>query len=165
VRVVVVPEVAHLSVDHYDVVETHYDVLHGGFDDAIATVLDELFIEIVNTIHAIVVFRGCKFHHVKTTSTQRAGMHGPVTVSRGNDWTPHNRDIASGVVLISIATEVKGVVTITISVATKSAITITVNINSTTKERFTNGRLLVPIGGLGGGRRMWCNMPSGRGVR
>ncbi len=164
VRVVVVPEVAHLLVDHYDVVETHDDVLHGGFDNAIATVLDELFIEIINTIHAVVVFYGCKFHHVKTTSTQCAGMHSPVTVSRGNDCPPPNRGIVSGVVLISIATEVEGVVTITISVATKSAIIITVDVNSTTKERFTNGRLAVPIGGLGGGRRMWCNTSSGRGV-
>ena len=165
VHVGVVPEVAHLLVDHYDVIETHDNVLHGGFDDAVATVLDELFVEIVHSIHAIVVLRGCQFHHVKTSSTQRAGMHGPITVSRGNDWPSHNGDIATGVVVISIATEVEIVVTVTIFVAAKTAITVTVDINSTTKERFTNGRCSVPIGGLGGGRRMWCNMPSGRGAR
>ena len=88
VRIVVVPEVAHLAVDHYDVVETHNDVLHGGFDDAVATVLDERLIEIVHPIHAVVILHGCQFHHVKMTSTQSAGMHGPVTVAGGNDAPP-----------------------------------------------------------------------------
>ncbi len=96
-RVVVVPEVAHLAVDHYDVIETHDDVLHGGFNDAVATVLDELLIEIIHPIHTIVILHGSQFHHVKTTSTQRAGMHGPVTVAGGNDGLPHNGDIAIGV--------------------------------------------------------------------
>ena len=72
VRVGVVPEVVHLVVYHYFVVETHDNVLHGGFDDAVAAILDELFIEIGNSIHAVMVLCGCQFHHVKTTSAERA---------------------------------------------------------------------------------------------
>jgi len=78
-------------------------------------------------------------------------MHGPVTVSGGNDGPPHDGDIAIGVVVISIATEVEVGVTVTIVVATETAITVTVDIDSTMKERFVNGWLSVPIGGLGGG--------------
>ena len=110
--VVVVPEVPHFAVYHDDVVETHRNVLHGGFDDAVATVLDEKFSEDVNPIHAGVVSLGCKFHHVKTTSTQRAGMHGPVAVSRGHNWRSHNRNISSGVGVVAIETEAEGVVTV-----------------------------------------------------
>jgi hypothetical protein len=54
-------------------------------------------------------------------------MHGPVTVSGGNDGAPHDGDIA-------IATEVKVGVTVLIVVVTKTAITATVDINSTTEE-------------------------------
>jgi hypothetical protein len=54
-------------------------------------------------------------------------MHGPVTVSGGNDGPPHDGDIA-------IATEVEVCVTVLSVVATKTAITATVNINSTTEE-------------------------------
>ena len=78
---------------------------------------------------------------------------------------PHNGDIAIGVVVISIATKVEVGVTDTIVVATKTAITVTVDIDPTTEERFANGRLSVPIGGLGEGRRMRCDMPSRRGAR
>ncbi len=53
VRVVVVPEFAHFAVDYYDVIETHSNVLHSDFDNAVATVLDEIFIENINSIHAV----------------------------------------------------------------------------------------------------------------
>ncbi len=54
------------------------------------------------------------------TSTQRAGMHGPVAVSRGHNWRSHNRNISSGVGVAAIETEAEGVVT----VATKIIITV-----------------------------------------
>ena len=88
--------------------------------NAVATVLDETFSEDVNPIHAGVVSLRCKFHHVETTSTQRAGMHGPVDVSRGFNWRFHNRNISSGVGVVAIDTEAEGVVT----VATKIIITV-----------------------------------------
>jgi len=78
-------------------------------------------------------------------------MHGPVTVSGGNDGPPHDGDIAIGVVVISIATEVEVGVTVMIVIATKTVITVAVDIDSTTEERFANGGLSVPVGGLGGG--------------
>jgi hypothetical protein len=87
-------------------------------------------------------------------------MHGPVAVSRGKDWPSHNRNITSGVVVVSFATEVDVVRT----AATKITITFTVDIDATTKERFTNGRLVVSIGGLGGGIMSRCNMPAGCGM-
>jgi hypothetical protein len=52
-----------------------------------------------------------------------------------------------------------------IVVVTKTAITVTVDIDSTTEERFANGGLSVPIGGLGGGRQMRCDMPARCGAR
>jgi len=132
----VVPELTHFAVYHDNVVETYENVLHGGFDSDVATVLDETFCENLNAIHAMVVVHRCKFDHVKTTSTQRAGMHGPVTVSRGNDCPPHNWDMMVSVVVVSIVTKVKAIV----SIATKITATPTVDIDTTTNERFTNGR-------------------------
>jgi hypothetical protein len=50
-------------------------------------------------------------------------MHGPVTVSRGNDGSPYDGDIA-------ISTKVK----VGVSVVAKTVITVTVDIHSTTEE-------------------------------
>jgi hypothetical protein len=50
-------------------------------------------------------------------------MHGPVTVSRGNDGSPYGGDIA-------ISTEVK----VGVSVVTNTVITVTVDIHTTTEE-------------------------------
>jgi hypothetical protein len=51
-----------------------------------------------------------------------------------------------------------------VTVAAMITITITADIDATTKERVSNGRLLVSIGWVGGGILIWCNMSSGRGV-
>jgi len=132
VYVVIVPEVPHFSVYHDYVVETHDNVLHGGFDNAVATVLDETFSEDVNPIHAGMVSLGCKFHHVETTSTQRAGMHGPVAVSRGHNWRSHNRNISSGVGVVAIETEAETKIIITVVTVATQIITATVDSDTTT---------------------------------
>jgi len=138
VCIVIVPEVPHFLVYHDDVIETHDNVLHGGFDDAVASVLDETFSEDINPIHAGVVSLGCKFHHVETTSTQRVGMHGPVAVSRGHNWHSQNRNISSGVGVLAIETEAEGVVTVatkiinTVVTVGTQIITATVDSDTTT---------------------------------
>ena len=86
----VVPKFPNFVVDEDDVIVTYDDVLNGGFDVCVATVLEDILRKERTTIHSNVIVFGRKTHNIEAAGTQRTCMNGAIAVLWRDNKPPSN---------------------------------------------------------------------------